>query len=269
MKARKKEMTLPTVEFCGLQVTRLIIGANPFAGFSHQSEQRDQEMVAYYSVDRILETWERAKTAGINTFITNNETDHVVQAVKAYLRAGGTLQWIAQVACRKHPNMFAAVDEAVKIGCCALYFHGGYVDECYHSKDEKSLRSWCEHARSAGIPVGVAGHAPEVHYWVNSLGFADFHAVPFFNCGSLHDGKGERFRLADIAPAIACIRQIRKPCISYKVMGAGRIDPKMAFEHAFANIKPTDVVNVGMHRGDKDHMVEENAALVQEILSSA
>ena len=35
-------MMLPTVDFCGLKVTRLIIGANPFGGFSHQSEQRDQ-----------------------------------------------------------------------------------------------------------------------------------------------------------------------------------------------------------------------------------
>ena len=31
-------------------------------------------------------------------------------------------------------------------------------------------------------------------------------------------------------------------------------------------IKPGDVVNVGMHRGDKDDMVEENVALVEEIL---
>ena len=70
-----------------------------------------------------------------------------------------------------------------------------------------------------------------------------------------------------MAPAIACIRRIRKPCIAYKIMGAGRMDPRMAFEYAFESIKPTDVVNVGMYRGDKDGMVEENAALVREILA--
>jgi hypothetical protein len=262
-------MMLPTVELCGLPVTRLILGANPFGGFSHQNELRDKEMVEYYSKDRILETWERAEAAGINTFITNNETQHVVQAVKTYFRAGGALQWIAQVASREHSNMFESVDEAVKIGCCALYFHGGYVDECYRTKDEKTIRSWCDYARSAGIPVGVAGHAPEVHNWVDSLGVADFHAVCFFNCGSLHDGKGNKFKLRDVALAIECIRRISKPCIAYKIMGAGRIDPRMAFEHAFAGIKPTDVVNVGMHRGDKDNMVEENVSLVREILSDS
>ena len=94
----------------------------------------------------------------------------------------------------------------------------------------------------------------------------DFHVVCFFNCGSLHYGKGDKFRLADLYDAVDCESLIRKPCIGYKIMGAGRIDPQMAFEYAFENIKPTDVVNVGIHRGDKDDMVEADVALVGQIL---
>jgi len=90
--------------------------------------------------------------------------------------------------------------------------------------------------------------------------------VCFFNCGSLHQGKGERFHLSDVPAAVEAVRAIRKPCIAYKIMGSGRIDARMALEFAFESIKPTDVVNVGMHRGDKDGMVEENAALVRQIL---
>jgi hypothetical protein len=261
----KTEFTLPTVNFCGLKVTRLILGANPFGGFSHQSAERDKEMLAYYTVERIKETWGRAAAAGINTMVTNNETTHVVQAVREYLRGGGSLQWIAQVNGRNKPEMFKAIDEVVNIGCKALYFHGQLVDDAYRRKDEQTVRMWCGHARSHGVPVGVAGHAPEVHLWADSLDIADFHAVCFFNCGSLHAGKGHKFNLADIFPAIECVRRIQKPCIAYKIMGAGRIDPRMAFEYAFERIKAADVVNVGMHRGDKDDMIEENAAIVREI----
>ena len=113
----------------------------------------------------------------------------------------------------------------------------------------------------------MAGHTPEAHLWVDGLDVADFHAVCFFNCGSVYDGKGDKFELCDISPAIECIRRIRKPCIAYKIMGAGRIDPRMGLEHAFAGIKPEDVVNVGMYRGDKEDMVDENVAIVHEILS--
>jgi hypothetical protein len=225
-------------------------------------------MRSYYTVDRIHETWARAEAAGINTFITNNETSHVVEAVRSYLSRGGALQWIAQVNCR-HKPMLEALDEVVAMGCRALYIHGAQVDNAYRNNDQQGLRSWCDHARSLGVPVGVAGHAPEAHLWAAGLDVADFHAVSLFNCGSLHDGKGDRFRLADMAPALDGIRRIAKPCIAYKIMGAGRMDARMAFEYTFGGIKASDAVNVGMFRGDNDRMIEENVDLVSEILGSA
>ncbi|MEK6794464.1 MAG: hypothetical protein AABZ39_06790 [Spirochaetota bacterium] len=257
---------IPQVSFCGLQISRLILGANPFGGFSHQSKERDAAMVAYNTVERIKETWARAEKAGITTMITNNETPHVIQAVREYRAEKGALQWIAQINCRTKPNMEAAIDEAVEIGCKALYFHGALTDDAYARKDDKQLRSWCDHARKRGVPAGLAGHSPDAHRWAYDNGIADFHVVCFFNCGSLHAGKGHKFRLADMAEAVRAIQYIKKPCIGYKIMGAGRIDPRMAFEYAFENIKPTDAVNVGMHRGDKDGMVEENVSMVEEIL---
>jgi hypothetical protein len=259
---------LPQVDFCGLTVSRLVLGANPFGGYSHQNQERDNEMVSYYTPSRILETWRRAEIAGIDTMITNNETPHVVQAVREYRAANGLLQWIAQVNFQQKATMFEAIDDVVKIGCKALFFHGGVVDDIFLNKEDKKLASWCEYAHSKGVPVGVAGHAPEVHLWVNRLNIVDFHCVCFFNCGSLHAGKGDRFSLADIVPATDCIRRIQKPCIAYKIMGAGRIDARMAFEYAFERIKPGDVVNVGMYRGDKDDMVEENVAIVRSVINA-
>lgn len=257
---------LPTVDFCGLTVTRLIIGANPFGGYSHQNASRDQEMREYYTQDRITETWAQAETAGINTFITNNETPQVLEAVRKYLGDGGALQWIAQLNPGGRANMAEAIRETVAIGCTAGYFHGALIDDLYARRDEATLREWCDEVRSHGIPVGAAGHIPEAHTWVDSLGVVDFHAVCCFNCGSVHDGAGEKFRLGDLPVAMETIRAIHKPCIAYKIMGAGRIEARMAFDYAFQNIKPGDVVNVGMYRGDSDGMVAENAGIVGEML---
>jgi hypothetical protein len=200
--------------------------------------------------------------------ISNNETPSMMVAVRAYRKAGGRLQWIAQVNCREKPYMREAIDEVVDLGCKAMYIHGALTDRAYDQKDDATLRAWCEYARSKGVPVGVAAHNPRAHLWVNELGFAGFHTVCFFHCGSIHVGKGERFSLDDLAPAVEAIQTIRKPCIAYKVLGAGRIDARMGLEYAFQHIKPTDVVNLGMHRGDKDGMVEENVKLVEEILGS-
>lgn len=259
---------LPTVDFCGLTLTRLLLGANPFGGFSHQNRQRDAEMREWHTVDRILETWQRAEAAGLNAMVTNNESPHVVEAVRAYLSGGGKLQWIAQVNCRLQPDMEKALDEAAAIGCKALYLHGGQIDNLYCRRDDATLLRWVGHARSLGVPVGCAGHTPEAHDWVEEVASPDFHAVPFFTCGSVHNGEGERFAIKDMLRAVACIQRLPKPCIGYKILGAGRIDARMAFEWAFESVKPGDVVNVGMHRGDNDDMVEENAALAREFAGS-
>jgi hypothetical protein len=259
---------LPVVDFCGLTISRLIIGANPFGGYSHQSEERDQEMRSFYTVERIKETWRRAEAAGINTMVTNNETDYILRAVREYLSEGGTLLWIAQINLLEKLDMSRSIDEAVKIGCKALFFHGDLIDKAYTKRDEKLIKRWCDYARSSGVCVGVAGHIPEAHLWVNDFEIADFHVVCFFNCGSIHAGKGFKFKLSDMNKAVDCINKIQKPCIGYKIMGAGRIDPYMAFQYAFENIKSTDVVNVGIYRGDNDNMVEENIAMVEELLCS-
>ncbi|NUQ01598.1 MAG: hypothetical protein HUU35_17270 [Armatimonadetes bacterium] len=261
---------LPTVDFCGLEVSRLIIGANPFGGFSHQNRERDQEMISWSTPERILETWDRAWQAGINTFITNNETKHVIETTASYLANGGPMQWIAQLSHRSYDsNWLPAIDRAVEIGCKAAFLHGGVIDNCYAQRDEATLRAAIRHGQSSGIPMGVAGHAVETHEWVNSLDLVDFHVVCFFNCGSLHNGQGERFHLSDAYRAVELIQRLEKPCIGYKILGAGRIDPQMGFEFAFDGIKPGDVVNVGMHRGDKDDIVEENAAIVRRLLQPA
>jgi hypothetical protein len=162
--------------------------------------------------------------------------------------------------------MQMALDRVAEIGARAAYLHGGFVDRLYAERDERALREYVRHGQACGIPIGVAGHKPEVHDWVDSLDLVDFHAVCCFNCGSLHSGKGHKFRLADLFPAMQCVQRLGKPCIAYKIMGAGRIDAAMGFEFAFEQIKSGDVVNVGMHRGDNDDMVEENVAIVKELL---
>ncbi|MFA6928770.1 MAG: hypothetical protein WCT05_00475 [Lentisphaeria bacterium] len=259
---------LPTVDFCGLSLTKLLIGANPFGGFSHQSAARDEAMRTYHTPEQIMETWKRAWKSGINAFVTNNETQWVIDTTEKYLSTGGPMQWIAQVSFQTYARMEEAIDRVALIGCRAMYFHGGLIDELFAKRDAGCVRHWVDYAKNKGIPVGVAAHVPEAHEWVNDMDIVDFHAVPFFNCGSVHTrGHGDNFQLDNVFRAVSLIRALSKPCIAYKILGAGRIDPVMGFDYALHNIKAGDVINVGMNRLDNDLMVEENAALTAKLLT--
>jgi len=247
-------------------VSRLIIGGNPVSGFSHQSPERDQQMLDYYTVERIKETLRRAEAASINTTILRSDA-HIHRMLREYRNEGGTIQWIAQVGADSGGGSIErAIDMAVAAGAVAAYIHGGHVDDAFTAGASTELSAWLDRIRSHGIPAGVAGHAPQAHRWVADQGIADFHAVCFYNCGSLHQGKGDKFDPADPPRAVEAIQAIHAPCIGYKILGAGRVQAAEAFEFALTHIKDTDAVNVGMYRGDKDDMVEENVALAEKIL---
>ncbi len=60
---------MQTVQLGNVTVSRLILGGNPFGGFSHQNPDRDREMLRYYTTDRIKATMRQAEALGINTFL--------------------------------------------------------------------------------------------------------------------------------------------------------------------------------------------------------
>ena len=60
--------TLPTIRLGKHQVSRLIVGGNPFSGNSHLSREIDREMRDYYTVERIKAILGQCAEAGIDTW---------------------------------------------------------------------------------------------------------------------------------------------------------------------------------------------------------
>ncbi|MBT3273091.1 MAG: hypothetical protein HN368_08065, partial [Spirochaetales bacterium] len=88
---------LPTVEIRGQHITRLIVGGNPFRGYSHLNPDLDRDMREYHSNDNVVKTLLRAEECGINTMQSRGD-DIVFDMVRAYRDAGGTMKWIVQTA---------------------------------------------------------------------------------------------------------------------------------------------------------------------------
>ena len=83
----------------------------------------------------------------------------------------------------------------------------------------------------------------------------------------------ETFMEKDPERMCRMIRQTKKPCLAFKLFGAGRASGspeqvERAFRFALAGIKPTDAVIVGMYPRFKDE-VRENTELVRRILNPA
>src|SRR5437764_13884193 len=97
---------LPTVKFGKADVTRLIIGSNPFYGFSHFNRILDQTMREWYTQDRRMEVLHACERHGINTWQVHFDPQ-LAEDYKRYRGEGGRMHLVllASPDLVKKPNL--------------------------------------------------------------------------------------------------------------------------------------------------------------------
>jgi len=268
---------LPTIQIGENQVTRLICGGNPISGISHFTEEMDQDMRCYYTMPRLQELMAECWRQGINTIQTRGDRFTMRMYLEHRLN-GGQLQWIAQTA-SEFADIFANIDEIVAYEPIAVYHHGTHTDNSWHEGKIDRVRDYLKAVHDHGLPAGIGTHIPEVVEYAEENGWeTDFYMCCFYNLArgyksapAVERGAYEQERYPDGDPdrMTAVMRQLEKPCLGFKLMAANRKcgspeSVRQAFEYAFANIKPTDGVVVGMFP-KYGNQVEQNARFVREI----
>ncbi|HOL71756.1 MAG TPA: hypothetical protein PLA43_15290 [Bryobacteraceae bacterium] len=256
---------VPKVKFFGADISRLILGVNPFYGFSHNVYNYSIVMREWYTQARVVEVLKRAESFGINAFnyvhMSRGQADW-----ERYLAEGGKMRLIAQ-ATTEDP---AEVIEAVKPW--AAWVQGEITDAAYREGKLHKARDYAKKMRDLGVAVvGVASHIPEVLMEIEEQGWdVDFYAGCAYNIrrtrdefrkllgGELPELPNDIYLQDDPPRMYKFMRQCKKPCIAYKILAAGRVsNVEMAFKRAFDSIKPNDLVCVGMFPRVKDEVKED------------
>ena len=260
---------LPTIRFGDHQVTRLIMGGNPFAAYSHFTPEMDQEMRDWYTPERVVEVLQQAEAAGINTVQARGDYHRILYYIELFRRAGGKLHWIAQTASEMH-DVFQNIRILGAAGAIGIYHHGSQTDKFWKAGKIDQVEDYLKCMRDQGVMVGMASHMPEVIEYAEDKGWdLDFYMTCFYNLSReerhsmLVTGKfqKEEFRLSDRDEMTKVIRQTDKLCLGFKIMAASRLcetpeGTQAAFDYAYSNIKPTDAVVVGMFPKYRDQVSE-------------
>jgi hypothetical protein len=257
---------LDTTRLGALEVTRFAIGGNPFSGFSHQGDDRDREMLAYFTAERIKETLRLAEQAGVTTLFARADR-HVVRTLFEYWNDGGTIQWIAQTA-TDTPDPMMNIPFAARWGAKAIYLHGGQTEYFLANDQGQKIIDAIKKIRDLGLPAGVAGHCADHHDWVRDHVDCDFQMCCYYNSSDRskdpahHATYDECFVEADRDRMVQTIARLgRRPCVHYKILAAGRTPPEDAFRFAGQHLRPHDVVCVGIFLKDNPRMIDEDLAL--------
>ena len=271
---------LPTVRIGDKDVTRLICGGNPISGFSHFTNEMDWDMLRYYTMPRLQQLLDECWRQGINTFQTRGDR-HTMRMYLEHRENGGRMQWIAQTA-SEFSDITGNIDQICDYEPIAIYHHGTHTDNSWHSGKIDQVADYLKAIHDRGLPAGIGTHIPEVVMYAEEHGWeTDFYMTCFYNLARSYKSAPAVDRDAyakdaypdgDPARMTAIMRQVAKPCLGFKIMAANRKcgspeSVRAAFDYAFANIKPTDAVVVGMFP-KYSNQVEENAQYVREILSA-
>ena len=249
---------LPTFRLGTLEVSRLILGSNPFWGISHKDDQKDAEMRRYYTDEVIARILDEAADCGV-TALTSPPDARWINIWTRYREAGGRLKiWISQ--CHGGPEqMPQEIDRSVKAGAKAIFIQGVRVEEQFGAGHFDVLLSWVKRIQAAGLPAGLAAHWPEIHPELERRGFpTDFYYQCCYNASKTSD-----YSAAERELAMATIDRIKKPVVAYKILGAGRVPASEGFEQAFNRIKRKDGVCVGIFAYKAVDQIRQNATFTQ------
>lgn len=260
-----------------LEVSRLIVGSNPFTGKSHLSPATDTDMRSHFTEERVFAMLQRCEDVGINA-VQSRGSQPIMGLLKKYRDLGGHLFWLAQTG-KSLDTFDEELDEMMKYAPSAICIHGELSDALYLEGRLDLLSSLLSKMRKKGLPVGICSHFPEVLTYAEEQKLRpDYYMASVYNLflpDPSRDEKthGERFEDSDAPKMYEVIRSLSAPTVALKILGAGRKcgtqeEVRNTFIQAFASIKEGDGVLVGMFDKYVDQ-VQLNAEYTKEAIRLA
>jgi len=244
--------TMPTIKLGPHTISRLICGSNPLLGYSYLGPHTDRQMKDYFTPERAVELLRDCEEAGISAHQSSGRFDYM----NMLKDIGSKLKIITLQSDRK--DISSAIENASPIG---LAHHGGVTDRLFAEGKSEVVYDYVKAVKDKGILAGVSAHNPDVIKEIADKGWeVDFfmtcfyyltrkmekpESLPVLPVGSYHFLKDDPETMTKV------IKQVKQPCLAFKILGAGRLTSSQkevmaAFKFAFDNIKPTDGVIVGM-----------------------
>jgi hypothetical protein len=291
-RAEEPAAFLPTVALGSHRVTRLIVGSNPIYGYSHFNRLFDQHMLEWFTDQRIVEFLLACEKAGINTWQASYNT-RMKTEFPMIRSAGCRIQFICLAAGfhldRKFPDtpegyrdgMLECAQAAAEFSPVGIAHHGSVTDRLARAGKLDLIKDFVNKVHDLGYPAGISTHNPAILEALEEKNMGnDFYMTAFyyqtrqpkeFQEEFSMTGVGETYVSSDPPKMCAVVRAVKKPCLVYKILAAGRKcgsarEVREAFEFAYKNIKPVDAAIVGLYPRYSDQ-ISDDTRMVREVLA--
>jgi hypothetical protein len=265
-------------KIAGLSVSRILLGGNLLTHYTHSRDLKYvYNLCAHYNTDeKIMETMALSEKHGVNTLVVHT-VPQILATLKRYRRErGGKMQWIICPTAPVEGDMSLytkQVQDLAEMGTNAVYLWGVTADKLVDQDKIDDLARAVAIAKEHGMPSGVGAHdlrvieACEKHKIPADFYIKTFHSHEYPTAPRPDQIKGATAEIPgywckDPQAVIDVMKNVEKPWIAFKVMAAGAIPPKEAFQYVFDN--GADHSLAGMF----DFEIEDDVKIAKEVLAN-
>jgi hypothetical protein len=251
----------------------LIVGGNALAHLNTFSDARGQVERQHLTLKRKIDLLEKCKGEGVNTLLGRGSSI-IFDLLDEYVtQTGQSMNFIAHNAHEIGPYRVAWNDprifqntlaglraivewsQTTRNPPIAIYLSGVVINPVVEQRKTELIPEWLEIIREQGFLAGIGCH---YHYLIDLCedhGYdPDFYVITFNHLGVECS--------TDFRAISHSIQSTRKPVIVFKILGGGRIPPRLGFRQGLRAIKPSDFVMAGMAFREE---VIENAQIIREL----
>jgi hypothetical protein len=260
---RPQAAPLPSIQLGKYRISRLVVGANPIHGYSYLGPHVTQHMQEWFALPRAAEFLLDCERAGI-TAHQFSDSPGTVERLRSARELGSKMRFLALHSKRDKLAEFVRDTRPI-----AVAHHGGATDTLFAQGKAQDVHDYVKAVHDLGLLAGVSAHNPDNIKRVADEGWeVDYFMTCFYfvsrkRLAEIAGKKDEEdnpilevsphttFHRDDPANMTAVVRQVRQPCLGFKILAAGRQCSnqdvvRRAFRYALTRIKPIDGVIVGM-----------------------
>jgi hypothetical protein len=222
-------MKIPTGTLKDKEYSRIILGCNPFIGWSYRGKEiAHQYKEKFSNPEPIREIIIHAYQYGINTLMTTAD-DNVLQAVDSAQKEVGEIAVLGMLgySIEGYRNFKEDIKKFSSISASAAVIVAEITDPLIQ-KTPMLFDAYLDEVSKTFDTVGAATHNPGLSFPYLETTELDF-LVAAANPAGFMMGKREQ--------SLQLMKASQKPLIAKKILAGGKLDPFTGMEFAFCDVK--------------------------------
>jgi hypothetical protein len=239
----------PRTEVGGISLSRMIIGTNWVAGYSHRTPSADNMIKnRYRQPESMIPMFETFLEHGIDTVMAPyDQAPHIYEAVKLTEEKTGKPMIMVDTpvinvedSAEGRREAEKAIKQSAERGAklCLIHHYSAEQLVCKHRRSIDRIDDYTKMIRDAGMIPGLSAHMPELVIYSDENGYDVETYIQIYNCMGF-------LMQVEVEAVNSIIRGAKKPVMTIKSMAAGRTTPFVGLNFNWATIRDCDMVTVG------------------------